>query len=79
MKNNKGVSIISFILLILIIILLLFIGYQIFYADIFNLNDNTETISNLNTIKNTVDTQISNTQTSMPITENNLRYRRNIN
>lgn len=75
MRNNKGVSIISIILLMLIILLLLFIGYQIFYVDIFNLNDNTETISNLNTIKNTADMQVENTQTSIPIAENNLRHK----
>lgn len=37
MKNNKGISIISFILTILILILIVFLGYEIFYADILDI------------------------------------------
>lgn len=36
MKNNKGISLISFILFILIIILVAFLYYEIFYIDIFD-------------------------------------------
>ena len=34
MKNNRGVSIISFILVICILAVIAFLGYQIFYEDI---------------------------------------------
>lgn len=41
MKNNKGISIISFILTILILILIAFLGYEVFYVDIFDINEET--------------------------------------
>ena len=49
MKNNKGISIISFILTILIIILIGFIVYEIFYVDIFDMIDD---VAIVNTIGN---------------------------
>lgn len=45
MKNDKGISIISFILTILIFILIGFIGYELFYVDIFEIMDNVATVN----------------------------------
>lgn len=53
MRNNKGISIISFILTILIFILIGFIGYQIFYVDIFDITDET-TVANTASGKNKI-------------------------
>lgn len=41
MKNNKGISIISFILTILIFILIGFLCYEVFYVDIFDIMEET--------------------------------------
>ena len=48
MKNNKGISIISFIIIILILILSAFLFYGIFYADIFNMMSEEAGTLNLN-------------------------------
>lgn len=45
MKNDKGISIISFILTILIFILIGFIGYELFCVDIFEIMDNVATVN----------------------------------
>lgn len=45
MKNDKGISIISFILTILIFILIGFIGYELFYVDIFEIMDDVATVN----------------------------------
>ena len=41
MENNRGVSIISFILVICILSIIAFLGYQIFYEDILNMGVDT--------------------------------------
>ena len=46
MKNNKGFSIISFILTILILILLVFIFYEVYYVDIFEIMNKESSINN---------------------------------
>ena len=46
MKNNRGVSIISFILVICILAVIAFLGYQIFYEDILNLGLADSTVIN---------------------------------
>lgn len=77
MKNNKGISIISFILTILILILIIFLGYEVFYVDIFDIKEETLVseeesktnkiyINYQNTTKNT-----ENISTIEPIIDNN--------
>ena len=48
MRNNKGISIISFILTILIFVLIGFIGYEIFFVDIFEITNSIALFSNEN-------------------------------
>lgn len=45
MKNDKGISIISFILTILIFILIGVIGYELFCVDIFEIMDDVATVN----------------------------------
>lgn len=67
MKNNKGISIISFILTILIIIVISFLGYQIFYEDILEMQED---------ILGSKDENINNSsyQNISTISDNNLRF-----
>ena len=48
MENNRGVSIISFILVICILSIIAFLGYQIFYEDILNMGVADTVINTLN-------------------------------
>ena len=67
MKNNKGISIISFILTILIIVVISFLGYQIFYEDILEMQED---------ILGSKDENINNSsyQNISTISDNNLRF-----
>lgn len=82
MKNNKGISIISFILTILILILIIFLGYEIFYIDILDImGENNiskeENIENRIIITGKQNQEYSNTSSVSPIIDdNNLRERR---
>lgn len=75
MKNNKGISIISFILTILILILIAFLGYEVFYVDIFDINGETfvseeqNRTNKINTIYTNKDNE--NISTVEPIIDNN--------
>lgn len=51
MKNNRGISLISFILFILVIILFAFLYYEIFYIDIFGVKN--EDIAAVNAVEQT--------------------------
>ena len=51
MKNNRGISLISFILFILVIILFAFLYYEIFYIDIFGVKN--EDVAAVNAVKQT--------------------------
>lgn len=80
MKNNKGISIISLILTILIFILIGFICYEVFYVDIFEINNVEVSMSNetqtLNKIsqKDNENNTLENISTVEPIIDdNNLR------
>ena len=80
MKNNKGISIISLILTILIFILIGFICYEVFYVDIFEINNVEVSMSNetqtLNKIsqKDNENNTMENIPTVEPIIDdNNLR------
>ena len=69
-KNDKGISLASFILIVLILILICFLVYEIVYVDIFNimteeseLNVDTNVLTNEITQTNTI-TNVSNGKVS---------------
>ena len=77
MKDNRGISIISLILTILIFILIGFICYEVFYVDIFDINNVEVSMYNetqtLNKISQEDDKNhnIENISTVEPIINNN--------
>lgn len=77
MKKNHGKSVISVIISILIIVLIIFLGYEIFYVDIFDLidekNEIATTVNNFNKVENKQNIlAMQNTTTVEPIVNNNL-------
>ena len=60
MKNNKGISIISFILTIFIFILIIFLCYEFFVVDIFDLNLRTSQLENTEKINENIYTNYKN-------------------
>lgn len=60
MKNNKGISIISFILTIFIFILIIFLCYEFFVVDIFDLNLRTSQLENTKKINENIYTNYKN-------------------
>ena len=80
MKNNRGVSIISFILVICILAVIAFLGYQIFYEDILNLGLADSTVINtLNINAGYVNSENYNSNTvSSSVQNNNYASSKNI-
>lgn len=83
MKNNKGFSLISFVLFILIIILIAFLYYEIFYVDILGIKSGDASIINVTEPINVSDvTESLKTETNSedikdvaPIINSNLRWK----
>lgn len=78
MKNNKGFSIISFILTILILILLVFIFYEVYYVDIFEIMNKESSVNDNRIYKQNVigyinTNSLQNIETIEPIIDNNFQ------
>lgn len=88
MRNNRGVTAVSAVLTIMILFLLVFLAYELFYVDLFNLfgrNENASVLANITTGQETalenveVASNGSNVTPTTPITNNNLYRKRDIN
>lgn len=87
MKNNKGFSLVSFILFIFILILAAFLYYEIFYIDIFDIKSGNASIinvtDNINTssVKGNIEKEENSEDIKdvTPIINSNLRWKRRNN
>ena len=84
MRNNRGVTAVSAVLTTMIIILFIFLAYELFYVDLFNLfgrSENASVLANITTGTDTVLENVemaangSNVTPTTPIVNNNL-YRK---